>query len=166
MKPNNPGHSRSGAAVSAVVLASFRLNAQLLAVGDRITRRFGTTTARWTVLSELELAGRARTVPQIARALGLKRQGIQRLVDVLSEEGFTQLQPNPDHARASLVELTELGQGLLNKLNRQQARWANRMGAGLERADLSRAIKLLQRLQNRIADDNNSLKRTAARIAA
>jgi large subunit ribosomal protein L30 len=59
--------------VTRVVLESFRLNAALLAIGEPRTREFGTTGARWTVLSELQLAGEPRTVARIARALGLKR---------------------------------------------------------------------------------------------
>ena len=167
MNIDNPAHSPRGAAITRVVLESFRLNARLLAVGERLTREFGTSAARWTVLSELELAAQPRTVPQIARALGLKRQGIQRLVDALAASGLTHYQTNPDHARAMLVELTGDGRALLARLNRRQAQWANRIGEGLDLAVLDRTLKGLLALSAQItAEDGSAAGRRRTRRAA
>lgn len=147
MRLDNPQHTARGAAVTSVVLESFRLNAALLAVGEQLTREFGTTGARWTVLSELQLAGEPRTVPQIARALGLKRQGIQRLADALGRDGLVEFRPNPDHARAQRVALTPAGRALLERLDRRQAQWANRVGETLAPRELERAARGLAALR-------------------
>ena len=151
--------SAAGAALTQLVLESFRLNARVLAAGDRITREFGTTTARWSVLSQLELAGEARTVAQVARALGLKRQGIQRLADALHAEGLLAFTPNPGHARAMLVAPTASGRRLLERLNRRQAQWANRIGLDLDVRALDRATAGVRDLRNALDVDEARLRR-------
>lgn len=152
--------SPAGAALTRLVMESFRLNARVLAVGDRITREFGTTTARWSVLSQLEIAGEARTVAQVARALGLKRQGIQRLADALHAEGLLDFRPNPGHARAMLVAPTASGRRLLERLNRRQAQWANQVGIDLDARTFDRATAALQALRTALEADESRLRRT------
>ena len=88
-------HSPSGAAMTELVLEIFRVNGLLLAVGDRLTRELGLTSARWQVLGAL--ADGPLTAAQIARNMGLKRQSVQRLVDVLSEQGILIFEDNPHH---------------------------------------------------------------------
>jgi len=160
MDDASPARSAAGAALTRLVLESFRLNARALAAGDRITREFGTTTARWSLLSQLELAGEPRTVAQVARALGLKRQGIQRLADALHAEGLLEFRPNPGHARAMLVAPTASGRSLLERLDRRQARWANRLGAGLDARTLDRAATGLLALRGALEADEARLRRT------
>ncbi len=159
MDPGSPAHTPAGAALTRLVLESFRLNARVLAAGDRITRELGTSTARWSVLSQLELAGEPRTVAQVARALGLKRQGIQRLADALQAEGLLEFRLNPGHARAMLVTPTASGRRLLERLNSRQAQWANRLGAGLEARALDRATAGLLALRGALETTEPSPRR-------
>jgi len=166
MDDANASRSAAGAALTRLVLESFRLNARVLAAGDRITREFGTTTARWSLLSQLELAGEARTVAQVARALGLKRQGIQRLADALHVEGLLEFLPNPGHARAMLVSPTASGRRLLERLNRRQAQWANRLGVDLEARALDRAAAGLLALRTVLEADEVRLRRSRLRAQA
>ena len=56
------------------------------------------------------------TAAQIARDKGLQRQGVQRLVDVLSAEGVLEFAPNPNHRRAKLVRMTDTGLGAYERL--------------------------------------------------
>jgi DNA-binding MarR family transcriptional regulator len=167
MDPGSPARTPAGAALTRLVLESFRLNARVLAAGDRITRDFGTTTARWSLLSQLELAGEPRTVAQVARALGLRRQGIQRLADALQAEGLLEFRRNPGHARAMLVTPTASGHRLLERLNARQAQWANRLGGGLEARALDRATAGLLALRGALEADEPSQRRRrgAARAA-
>ncbi len=159
MDPGSPAHSPAGAALTRLVLESFRLNARVLAAGDRITREFGTTTARWSLLSQLELAREPRTVAQVARALGLKRQGIQRLADSLHADGLLEFRPNPGHARAMLVTPSASGRRLLERLNARQAQWANRLGASLEARALERAATGLLALRGALETDEPTQRR-------
>ncbi len=168
MDPASPFHTTRGSAVTRLVLESFRLHAALLAVGERLTRGLGTSSARWVVLSELQLAGQPRTVPQIARALGLKRQGIQRLVDSLIRDGLLVSLPNPDHARAQLITPSEAGRALLQRLNRAQADWANRVGEPLTASLLHGTARGIESLRAAVTAPQPAGRRArrAARPAA
>ena len=63
-----------------------RVRRALRRYGDAFTRRPGQTEARWAVLSIL--SGGARTVPQVARRLGVARQSVQRVANLLTAEGL------------------------------------------------------------------------------
>lgn len=89
---------------------------------DRIAAELGQTAARWHVMSTI--TDGARTVPSVARRLGLARQSVQRVVNELERDQMVELVPNPDHARSPLVALTEPGRAHLTEL--------------LERSDASR----------------------------
>jgi DNA-binding MarR family transcriptional regulator len=128
------------------VLEVFRLNGVLLAEGDRLGADSGLTSARWEVMGAL--AHGARTVPQIARQMGLTRQGAQRTVNVLLDEGLVALQPNPDHKRAKLVALTEEGFFRLAEVSERQIRWANAIGEHIPRDDLATTLRVVQALRS------------------
>jgi DNA-binding MarR family transcriptional regulator len=61
------------------------------------------------VLAALHYSPTPLTVASIARAMGLTRQAVQRIVDLLAEKGLVAFQPNPQHLRAKLVTLTTAG---------------------------------------------------------
>ena len=89
--------ARSGAALRELMLEVFRLNGALLRHGAALTAPLGQTQARWQVMGAVAEA--ERTVPQIARRMGMSRQGVQRVADILVSDGIVAFMPNPDHAR-------------------------------------------------------------------
>ena len=137
-------HSPSGAAFTTLLLEVFRLNGRLLAAGDGLTADLGLTSARWQVLGAIEAEG--LSVAQIARAMGLARQSVQRLADLLVDEGIVAYRDNPEHQRAKLVELTSEGRRKLDKLNRRQIAWANAIARGVSAAELKSAHRVLRSL--------------------
>jgi DNA-binding MarR family transcriptional regulator len=141
---SEPRHSPAGAAFTALLLEVFRLNGRLLAAGDRLTADLGLTAARWQVLGAIE-AG-PLSVAQIARAMGLARQSVQRLADALAAEGVVAYRDNPEHRRAKLVALTADGRRRLDRLNRRQVAWANHVGRGIPAGALKDAHAVLRRL--------------------
>src|SRR6476660_4453281 len=90
-------HTPAGEAFTHLVLEVFRLNGRLLSVGDRLVAGLGLTSARWQVLGALHGSTGRLTVSQIARSMGLQRQSVQRLVDVMTADGLLQLVENPQH---------------------------------------------------------------------
>jgi DNA-binding MarR family transcriptional regulator len=52
----------------------------MLEAGDVLSAGEGLTSARWQVLGAIVLADRPPTVPQIARRMGLTRQGVHATV--------------------------------------------------------------------------------------
>ena len=110
----------AGDAFTAVVLEVFRLNGALLAAGNTLCEGTGLTSARWQVLGAIAMRASPLTVAQIARAMGLTRQSVQRLVDELQQEGVVERVADPEHRRARPVRLTERGAALYAEMRRRQ----------------------------------------------
>lgn len=111
--------------LDAVATASFRLNGQFLARGDQLAGPAGLTASRWQVLyavyyEPLPVAG-------IARAMGIARQSVQRIADVLVEQGLAAYEPNPAHRRAKLLRPTRTGRRALARLGPGHAEFAARL---------------------------------------
>ncbi|MFN3512637.1 MAG: MarR family winged helix-turn-helix transcriptional regulator [Phenylobacterium sp.] len=121
----------SSEALTRFVLEIERTQAQLAADSDRLLAELGLTTARWRVLQALNAAGKPRTVAQLARDLGVARQGVQRLADELAASGHIGYVPNPDHARAKLAEMTERGRNAAAEALQRKAFQAEALAQGL-----------------------------------
>jgi DNA-binding MarR family transcriptional regulator len=131
----------AGDAFSALVVHLFRAHGHLVAAGDAIARPAGQSTARWQVLACVEHG--PATVAQIARAMALTRQSVQRVADLLADEGLAVYQPNPAHRRAKLLALTDRGREALAIIQRGQRAWADAVGAEVGEPDLRRAGEIL-----------------------
>ena len=149
---NFRGHTKSGTAFTELVLETFRLNARLLAAGDRLTQKIGITSARWQVLAALRRAPAPATVAAIARNMGLQRQSVQRTVDLLVEEGLAAFADNPRHARAKLATLTSKGRATLKRSHPLQVEWANKTAQGLSADDIALCSELMRELRRRLGD--------------
>jgi DNA-binding MarR family transcriptional regulator len=141
---------RVAAALAELTLESFRLNGLLLAEGDRMARPEGLTSAGWQVLGTLMLAGEPLTIAGIARRMGLTRQSIQRVADVLATRGLIRYQPNPAHPLWQLAGPSPQGRALHRRLERRRQRWAGSLVADMELAELESAAELIRRVRQRI----------------
>lgn len=95
--------------VRALALAVFAANGRLVGAGNELVAHLGLTSAWWQVLAALRYSPVPLAVASIARNMGLTRQAVQRIVDLLAEQGLVAFQPNPHHRRAKLVVLTPAG---------------------------------------------------------
>jgi DNA-binding MarR family transcriptional regulator len=86
------------------------------------------------------------TVAQTARTLGLARQSVQRVADVLETEGLVAYAENPSHRRARLVGLTETGRAALTAIQAAQRPWADAIGDAVGARDLREAVAVLDRV--------------------
>ncbi len=121
-----------------------RVGGLLTAAGDDLSRPAGQSSARWQVLASVE--HEPATVAQIARTLGVARQSVQRIADVLTEEKLTAYEENPTHRRAKLLRLLPDGRAALRAIQAAQRPWADRLGAEVGESDLLRANKVLERV--------------------
>jgi DNA-binding MarR family transcriptional regulator len=144
MKQRSP----QGTALTGLILETFRVNGLLLAAGDRLTSEFGLSSARWQVMGAIEEA--PLPVAQIARNMGLTRQAVQRVANVLADEGLTEFAENPDHRRAKLVSLTVAGRAVLEKINRRQIEWSNRLAEEQDPAEIEAALGVMQSFHRRL----------------
>jgi len=91
----------------------FATNGRLVDAGNVLVRDVGLTTAWWQVLGALGYSPVPLPVAHIARNMGLTRQAVQRIVELLVERGFVSMESNPHHQRAKLVVLTQEGRAAL-----------------------------------------------------
>ena len=149
------GRTPAGDALTEVVLATFALNGRLLATAEDLARPGGLTAARWQVLGAV--LREPRTVAGIARVMGLTRQSVQRLADLLVEQGLAEYRDNPAHRRAKLLAATEAGFAAVAAIHDAQVAWADRISAGIPAADLEHVLVTMERLVARLDADGGEL---------
>jgi DNA-binding MarR family transcriptional regulator len=137
-------HTHSGKAFTDLVLLVFQLNGQLLEAGDRLAAPVGQTSARWQIMGCID--EEARSVADIARIMGLARQSVQRIADLLVEDGLALYKENPVHKRAKLLKLNTKGLKTLRTIEAAQQTWANSVGQEIRERDLVKVTKILEHL--------------------
>jgi len=140
----------SGKILTELILEAFRLNGALLDAGNRITKPLGLTSARWQVMGAIELAGQPLTVAQVARRMGLSRQGVQRIVNDLERLEMLELKSNIDHKRSPLVSISAKGKRVMAEVNKAQIAWVNKLAEGLGIRKVEQALKLIQSVSDRL----------------
>ena len=136
-----------GEALTDIILETFRLNGALLDAGNQLTKPVELTSARWQVLGPV--SEELLTVAQVARRMGLARQGVQRIVNDLERLGMVTFQVNPDHKRAPLIAMSEKGKAAMEQVNAAQAAWVNALAQGLTERQLKETLKVLQAVRER-----------------
>jgi len=121
-----------------------RLGGLIEVAGDALARPAGQSSARWQVLAAAENG--PVTVAGIARLLGLARQSVQRVADLLAREGLIKYDDNPGHLRAKLLRLLPRGEVALAKIQTAQRAWADDLGASLDPGQLAGASDVLDRV--------------------
>ncbi|TXS30678.1 MarR family transcriptional regulator [Streptomyces sp. ms191] len=91
-------------ALSRTALGVFRVNGRLLALSEKLAEPAGLTAAWWQVLGAV--LPEPLPVAGIARAMGITRQSVQRIADLLVAQGLAAYAPNPAHRRAKLLTPT------------------------------------------------------------
>ncbi len=134
----------AGRALTDVILATFRLHGRLLEAAQAMAAEGGLTAAWWQVLGGV--LDEPRTVAGIARRMGMSRQGVQRIADLLVARGLAEYGANPEHRRAKLLACTEAGYWAVRRISLVQHPWAARVGGSIGTEDLREALAVLQRL--------------------
>lgn len=105
----------------------------------------GMTAGEHALLDVLRSEG-PQTVPQLARAMGLDRQPVQRWVNHAAELGLVVTAPNPAHRRSSLIRLTTEGTAAIGGIQAFEASELRRRLADLPAGDVRTALHVLDRL--------------------
>ena len=137
--PTDPAQLLSGTA-----LAVFRLNGQFLDVSEKLARPVGLTAAWWQVLGAV--VREPLPVAGIARAMGITRQSVQRIADLLVDRGLAEYRPNPAHARAKLLALTEDGRAAISRISPAHRALAQQLAEHLGTEEFQRVLSALRTL--------------------
>ncbi|MER6632075.1 helix-turn-helix domain-containing protein [Streptomyces sp. NPDC000987] len=130
--------------LSRGALGVFRLNGQFLAVAEELARPAGLTAAWWQVLGAV--LAEPLPVSGIARAMGITRQSVQRVADLLVERGLAEYRSNPAHRRAKLLAPTEAGRAAVGRIGPGHAAFADRLAEAFGQDGLADAVRVLERL--------------------
>ena len=149
-----PDRTAAGDVFAAFSMSVIRLAAHLSAEGDALAKPSGQTSARWQVLAAASHAN--MSVADIGRILGLARQGVQRIADLLETEGLVRYEENPAHQRAKLLTLTPEGEATLHDIQLRQTVWADALGAEIGASDLRTATSTLTRTLERLTHSKAS----------
>jgi DNA-binding MarR family transcriptional regulator len=143
--------ARSAIALIPLVVADvFELAGEFRESGETIARSVGQTQARWQVLSAA--SAEPKSVPQIARRLGVTRQGVQRLANALVADGSATFVSNPDHRSSPHLVLTESGRADLARLTKAAGAYHAAIARRIAGEDLDRLRAGLKRLIQAIED--------------
>lgn len=132
------------ALIPIIIADIYELAGRLRDCGEAIAQTVGQTQARWQVMSAASDA--PHTVPQIARVLGVTRQNVQRIADLLVAEGSASFQDNPDHRGSPHLVLTRRGKAALERLSKAAAGYHVRLALGLSPSEVASLHRGLHRL--------------------
>jgi DNA-binding MarR family transcriptional regulator len=142
--PEPPARTQAGDLLTELIIATFRLNGLLMDTAQQLTGAGGLTAAWWQVLGGF--VDQPRTVADIGRNMGITRQGVQRVADLLVEHGLAEYQPNPAHRRAKLLACTETGHWASRQIALVQRPWADQIAAEIGTHKLKDAVATTQQL--------------------
>ncbi|MGW6021092.1 MarR family winged helix-turn-helix transcriptional regulator [Streptomyces sp. NPDC055099] len=155
---------------SRTALGIFRLNGQFLSVADELTKPGGLTAAWWQVLGAV--LREPLPVAGIARSMGITRQSVQRIADLLVRRGLAEYVPNPAHRRAKLLRPTDEGLAAVRRISPGHADVAARLAGALGEQEFAETVRVLERLSEVLAEkvlpamEENAAADTAADLRA
>jgi DNA-binding MarR family transcriptional regulator len=144
--------------IALLVADVFEAAGAIRQTGDAIAGTVGQSQARWQVLSVLSEGD--WTVATAAGRLGITRQSVRRVVELLVDDGLADYEPNPRHRGSPLVRLTSEGRATLAAITRASLGWRTAAAAGISADALETTRTTLQSL-SRLARD--ACESTAAR---
>jgi DNA-binding MarR family transcriptional regulator len=142
--PAAPARTAAGDLLTELIVTTFQLNGRLLEAGQQLATRGGLTAAWWQVLGGV--LDEPRSVADVARRMGMTRQGVQRVADLLVDGGLAEYRPNPAHRRAKLLACTEAGYWAIRQIALAQHPWADRIAAQVDAEDLRDTLATMRRL--------------------
>jgi len=144
--------------VNKIVLNVFKLNGYFIKAADCLTKESELTSARWQVLGTV--LHEQHTVAAIARSMGLARQSVQRIADILVTEGLAEFLPNPAHKRAKFLSSTDKGLNSIKKIHPKVVAWAERVNDLIGEDELNDAGKAIANLlANLIIHEDQLIRR-------
>jgi DNA-binding MarR family transcriptional regulator len=146
--PEPPPQTEAGALLTDVVLTTFRLNGRLMEVAQEFAVEGEITAAWWQVLGGV--LDEPRSVAEIGRRMGMTRQGVQRVADLLVERGLAEYRPNPAHRRAKLLACTEAGYWAIRRISLAVVPWGNEVGGEIGADELASMLATMKRLVVRL----------------
>ena len=108
----------------------------------------GLTGARISVLALLNRAdNKWLTIGEVAAGMNVTSGNVTQVVNGLAREGLARRLPHPSDGRTTIVEMTEKGQAVLDRVRPEEQRQLTAMWEGLTDREKSTLIHLLAKLR-------------------
>jgi DNA-binding MarR family transcriptional regulator len=136
----------SGARADAFALV-FMLAQELTRRADRELAHLGLSTRQWLLLAVLNrgFGGRPTRLGEAAAAYGTSRQNVKQIALQLESRGYLEITPDPDDARAVLLNVTpKVAVFDAPAERRRQGRFLHDILSGLSESDVQRLEELLR----------------------
>ena len=143
-----PRRTPAGEAFTDLVLEVAWLGGMFTEAGERLALLADQSLARWVVLDAVSDA--PATVAGIARRRRIARQAVQRVADLLVQDGLAAYIPNPGDRRAQLLELMPRGGEALETIAKAQKAWADGLGAELGKAKLREVAAAIRTIREAV----------------
>lgn len=134
------------------------LGLALAATAKAVTRAFddalaaaGGSRATWVILIALKRR-RWETQAELARAVGIRSPTLTHHLDNLAAAGVIVRRRPPDNRRIQVVELTDEGHALFERLRTAATSFDERLRTGLADREVEHLRGVLQRLRRNVAD--------------
>lgn len=134
--------------ISETVVAVFQANGRMLEWGDTFTAPFGLTSARWQILGAIAWARQKPTAPQIAGQMGISRQGAQKQLNLLVNDGLIEKLANPAHRRSPVYRLSAAGRVLFERVSASWESHTKAIGERFSASNLETTLCVLNELVN------------------
>lgn len=142
--------SSKAALLTDLMLSVFRVNGRLLERGDRLVGGLNLTSARWQILGAIALVPQPATAPRIAAFMGITRQGAQKQLNLLLDQGLIQCRANPANERSPLYALSAEGEAVYAETERLCGLWCDDLAQAFEAGELRTAGRVLERLLSQL----------------
>ena len=137
-----PNPTPEGEALYKLMVLIPPLYHRMRAINGRRVRVSIRSDGMWELLRNLQLNG-PRTVPQIARARGVARQRIPKIVEEPYAADLVLFRDNSDHKRSRIVVLTWEGSNAFERIDKELRDAAQEIGDAFDICDLDAALRVL-----------------------
>ena len=128
---------------SVAIQVAWDLGARISPMVDPVTK--GLTTFQFRAL-RLIWSQKQATLMEIAKTLRRDKSQVTRLIDDLCDAGYVERVPNEADRRSKLLLLTEKGQEMFASVEAIEAKFAEKLVEGIDRADLETYFAVSDRL--------------------
>ncbi|MDJ0884358.1 MAG: MarR family transcriptional regulator [Desulfobacterales bacterium] len=147
---NNSRSQNAGQVLHDLFREVFALKALLAGIMDQVHLEAGLSTSQNRIMHALSQTARA-TVPDIAAALGVSRQFVQKSCNDLLERGFLAFYDNPRHKRSKHLALTAVGRAAYEMARRKEDEIIAKSLPDIEPGKAARATKLLHSIREALS---------------
>ena len=150
------GESAHSAPVEALLQEVLVLSNQIKKAAFQTSADELLPTPTKVLLQDLRRLG-PRTVPDLARERASSRQNVQIIVNRLEKLGYVTSGSNPNHKKSELISITEQGELLLEKGERETLQMIDRLSGVITERQADDVLRTLKKVRRALGDSETNV---------